>query len=171
MLAGVKDIRAAAEDARKARAADARGTVLFVDEVHRFNKAQQDAFLPYVEDGTLILVGATTENPSFELNGALLSRARVFVLRRLQQSDLEAVIDRALTDEERGLGGQGLHLSPELKSLLGRAADGDARRALNVLEMTADLVPDGGEVTRELLVEVLGAGGRRGFRQAGRAFL
>lgn len=170
VLAGVKDIRAAADDARKARADDARGTVLFVDEVHRFNKSQQDAFLPYVEDGTLTLVGATTENPSFELNGALLSRARVFVLRRLQESDLEAVIDRALRDEERGLGGQGLRLSPELKSLLGRAADGDARRVLNVLEMTADLVPDGTEVTRELLVEVLGAGGRRDFDKQGEHF-
>ena len=170
VLAGVKDIRAVAEQAHKLRVADARDTVLFVDEVHRFNKAQQDAFLPYVEDGTLTLVGATTENPSFELNSALLSRARVFVLKRLQEAELAAVIERALTDPDRGVGTQALRLPDELRSLLARAADGDARRALNVLEMTADLVPDGTEITRDLLVEVLGAGGRRDFDKQGEHF-
>ena len=104
VLAGVKDIRNAVDEAKQVRAAYGKGTVLFVDEVHRFNKSQQDAFLPYVEDGTVIFIGATTENPSFELNNALLSRSRVYVLRSLDQHDILAIIERALRDSERGLG-------------------------------------------------------------------
>ena len=114
-----------------------RQTILFVDEIHRFNKAQQDAFLPHVEAGTITLVGATTENPSFELNGALLSRMRVFVLNPLTEGDIGAVIDRALLDEERGLGGQGLKLDDDAREMITREADGDARRALTVLEAAA----------------------------------
>jgi putative ATPase len=117
---------------------------LFLDEVHRFNKAQQDTFLPYVEDGTLIFVGATTENPSFEVNNALLSRARVYVLKSLTVEDLDKLLDRALRDEERGLGRLKLQIDPGARELLLAAADGDARRMLNLLETAADLsVPEG----------------------------
>jgi putative ATPase len=142
VLAGIKDIRAVVETARGLRGT--RDTVLFLDEVHRFNKAQQDTFLPYVEDGTLIFVGATTENPSFEVNNALLSRARVYVLKSLTAEDLSKLLDRALSDAARGLGSLNLHIDPEARELLVAAADGDARRMLNLLETAADLsVPDG----------------------------
>jgi putative ATPase len=142
VLAGIKDIRAVVETARGLRGT--RDTVLFLDEVHRFNKAQQDTFLPYVEDGTLIFVGATTENPSFEVNNALLSRARVYVLKSLTAEDLSKLLDRALSDAARGLGSLNLHIDPEARELLLAAADGDARRMLNLLETAADLsVPDG----------------------------
>src|SRR6187399_1036238 len=107
VMAGVKDIRAAVEQAKQVRAAG-RATVLFLDEVHRFNKAQQDLFLPFVEDGTIVFIGATTENPSFEVVGALLSRARVYVLKALGTEDIVALLRRALTDQERGLGGRNL---------------------------------------------------------------
>ena len=130
VLAGVKDIREVVERAKQTRANSGRPTVLFLDEVHRFNKAQQDTFLPFVEDGTLVFVGATTENPSFEVNGALLSRARVYVLKGLTGPDLEALLDRTLTDTVRGLGALGLVLDPEARQLLASAADGDARRLL-----------------------------------------
>jgi putative ATPase len=121
-----------------------RDTVLFLDEVHRFNKSQQDTFLPYVEDGTLIFVGATTENPSFEVNNALLSRARVYVLKPLTATDLSRLLDRALADAERGLGRLKLHIDADARELLLAAADGDARRLLNLLETAADLsIPDG----------------------------
>ncbi len=142
VLAGIKDIRAVVERARGLRGT--RDTVLFLDEVHRFNKSQQDTFLPYVEDGTLIFVGATTENPSFEVNNALLSRARVYVLKPLTAEDLSKLLDRALSDAERGLGKLRLHLDPAARELLVAAADGDARRMLNLLETAADLsVTDG----------------------------
>jgi putative ATPase len=142
VLAGIKDIRAVVEQARGLRGT--RDTVLFLDEVHRFNKAQQDTFLPYVEDGTLIFVGATTENPSFEVNNALLSRARVYVLKSLTAEDLDKLLDRALRDEERGLGRLKLQIDPGARELLLAAADGDARRMLNLLETAADLsVPEG----------------------------
>ncbi len=137
VLAGIKDIRAVVEQAKSLRGT--RDTVLFLDEVHRFNKAQQDTFLPYVEDGTLIFVGATTENPSFEVNNALLSRARVYVLKSLDAADLEKLLDRALTDTERGLGTLNLQLDAGARELLLAAADGDARRMLNLLETAADL--------------------------------
>jgi putative ATPase len=142
VLAGIKDIRAVVERARSLRGT--RDTVLFLDEVHRFNKSQQDTFLPYVEDGTLIFVGATTENPSFEVNNALLSRARVYVLKSLTAEDLAKLLDRALADGERGLGKLALEIEPAARELLLAAADGDARRMLNLLETAADLSqPDG----------------------------
>src|SRR5581483_6617716 len=135
---GVKEIRAAVDVAREMRARGRR-TVLFVDEVHRFNKAQQDGFLPYVEDGTLTFIGATTENPSFELNNALLSRARVYVLKPLAPQDIRKVLTHALEDAAAGLGSRKLRLAPEALDVFAAAADGDARRALNLLEMAADL--------------------------------
>jgi putative ATPase len=141
VLAGIKDIRAVVEQARALRGT--RDTVLFLDEVHRFNKAQQDTFLPYVEDGTLIFVGATTENPSFEVNNALLSRARVYVLKSLDTADLSKLLDRALTDRERGLGQLDLQIDAGARELLLAAADGDARRMLNLLETAADLSSPG----------------------------
>jgi putative ATPase len=141
VLAGIKDIRAVVEQARALRGT--RDTVLFLDEVHRFNKSQQDTFLPYVEDGTLIFVGATTENPSFEVNNALLSRARVYVLKSLDAADLSALLDRALTDRERGLGQMDLQIDAGARELLLAAADGDARRMLNLLETAADLSSPG----------------------------
>src|SRR4030081_26101 len=136
-LAGIKDLRAVVEQARALRGT--RDTVLFLDEVHRFNKAQQDTFLPYVEDGTLIFVGATTENPSFEVNNALLSRARVYVLKPLGEAALDKLLGRALADRERGLGSLDLEIDAAARELLLAAADGDARRMLNLLETAADL--------------------------------
>jgi putative ATPase len=134
------------------READARlrrggpGTILFCDEIHRFNKAQQDAFLPHVEAGTITLVGATTENPSFEVIGALLSRSRVFVLEPLRPEHLRAILERALADDERGLGGRGLEVEDAALDLLAEAADGDARRALNALEAAATVAGRGGRI-------------------------
>src|SRR5699024_7264867 len=139
VMAGVKDIRASVADAQQARTRNGQGTLLFVDEVHRFNKAQQDGLLPYVEDGTLILVGATTENPSFEVNNALLSRTRTYVLKALDAAALRQLIDRALEDETRGLGRLHLHMDAALREQLAARADGDARRALNLLELAADI--------------------------------
>ncbi len=139
VLAGVKEIRATIEQAKYHQANSARKTILFIDEVHRFNKAQQDAFLPHIEDGTVLFIGATTENPSFELNNALLSRARVYLLKSLDESDLMTVIDHALTDKERGLGDLKLSLSEEQKRMLAQAGDGDARRSLNYLEVLSDI--------------------------------
>ena len=141
VLAGVKDIRAVVEHAKSLRGT--RDTVLFLDEVHRFNKSQQDTFLPYVEDGTLIFIGATTENPSFEVNNALLSRARVYVLKALTAEDLGSLLDRALSDRGRGLGALDLELDAGARELLLAAADGDARRMLNLLETAADLAAPG----------------------------
>ncbi len=158
VLAGIKDIRAVVDQARASRGT--RETVLFLDEVHRFNKAQQDTFLPYVEDGTLIFVGATTENPSFEVNNALLSRARVYVLKSLEARDLAQLLDRALSDEERGLGSQRLVLAPDARELLLAAADGDARRMLNLLETAADLaspVGDGRQLDVDTMRAVIGS--------------
>jgi putative ATPase len=173
VLAGVKDIRQAVEDARRLRAMSGKGTVLFVDEVHRFNKSQQDAFLPFVEDGTVIFIGATTENPSFELNNALLSRSRVYVLRSLDQHDIRAIIDRALQDTERGLGSVNLQMSESLRQLLAQSVDGDARRALNYLEICADLADTNAqgqvEITEVLVKEVL-SGSLRRFDKGGEAF-
>lgn len=139
VLSGVKEIRAAIERAEYIKQQEHRRSVLFVDEVHRFNKSQQDAFLPYVEDGTVTLIGATTENPSFELNNALLSRARVYVLMPLTQQDIRQVIDAALNDTERGLGNLHIEMANTLRDQLAQGADGDARRALNLLEIASDL--------------------------------
>lgn len=172
VLSGVKDIRAAVDKARSLREVQGKPSVLFVDEVHRFNKAQQDAFLPFVEDGTITFIGATTENPSFELNNALLSRARVYVLKALQPEDLIKVIDRALLDKQRGLGTRAIDLADELKQRLAVIADGDARRALNLLEIAADLATeqDGRSViSATTLDEVLSTGIRR-FDKQGEAF-
>ena len=152
VLAGIKDIRAVVEQAKALRGT--RDTVLFLDEVHRFNKSQQDTFLPYVEDGTLIFVGATTENPSFEVNNALLSRARVYVLKSIDTADLAKLLDRALTDKERGLGSLGLGVDAGARELLLAAADGDARRMLNLLETAADLSV-AGEAGRRLDVDTM----------------
>ncbi len=167
VLAGVKDIREAILIARQNQARSGRKTLLFVDEVHRFNKAQQDAFLPYVEDGTVIFIGATTENPSFELNNALLSRARIYRLKSLEIDDLTALMRRALTDP-RGLGERQIGISADLLVTLVRAADGDARRSLNLLEIATDLATDD-QVSEAILAEVLGADLRR-FDKGGDIF-
>ncbi len=168
VLAGVKEIRAAVADASAAREREGRGTILFIDEVHRFNKAQQDALLPHVEDGTFVFVGATTENPSFELNNALLSRARVYVLRPLGTEDLEQVIEHGLADPERGLGRRHLALVPAQRRQIAEAADGDARRALNLLELAADLT-EGDSITPEVVAEVI-TGHLRRFDKGGDIF-
>ena len=167
VMAGVKDIRSAVAEAEQHRQMQNRGTVLFLDEVHRFNKSQQDAFLPFVEDGTLTFIGATTENPSFELNNALLSRARVYVLKALTEEDLAAVLRRALADDERGLGGR-YTIEDDSVQVIGAAADGDARRALNLLELAADLAEDG-HITPATVAEVA-SGGRRRFDKQGEYF-
>jgi putative ATPase len=171
VMAGVKDIRAAVEAAREARATHGRATLLFLDEVHRFNKAQQDTFLPYLEDGTLIFIGATTENPSFEVISALLSRARVYVLRPLSIEDLLSLLHGALTDVERGLGREQLEAEPAALDLLARAADGDARRALNMLELAAALAETEGtrRLTLVMAQEVAG-GTQRRFDKGGDQF-
>jgi putative ATPase len=139
VLSGVKEIRAAVSDAKKIQHEQHRRTILFVDEVHRFNKSQQDAFLPHVEDGTVYFVGATTENPSFALNNALLSRARVYVLNSLTTEDLLIVLDKALSDRNRGLGSLGIEIADDIKQQFAEAADGDARRLLNLLEIAVEL--------------------------------
>jgi len=172
VMAGVKDIRNAVERAQQAQAQYNRKTILFIDEVHRFNKAQQDAFLPYVEDGTLILIGATTENPSFELNNALLSRVRVYVLRALSVDNILTLLDRALTDVSHGFGESNIVMSGEMKTQLAKAADGDARRALNMLEIAIDLAEsnDGKRVvSASTLSEVLRDGSHR-FDKGGDIF-
>lgn len=168
VLSGVKEIRQAVEVAQQHAAQYGRRTILFVDEVHRFNKSQQDAFLPYVEDGTLIFIGATTENPSFELNNALLSRARVYVLKSLDETALHKLASRALSDP-KGLGERQLSLPEESFKILLAAADGDGRRLLNFLENAADLVEDGGAISTELLLDLLGDSRRR-FDKGGEAF-
>jgi putative ATPase len=148
VLSGIKDIKevmAAAEAARRSRG---RRTIVFIDEIHRFNKAQQDAFLPHVESGAIVLVGATTENPSFEVNAALLSRSRVFVLRGLGEPDLLAILRRALDDRERGLGAEGLQVDDEALALMVRASGGDARSALNLLDLAAASAPEHGSGRR-----------------------
>ncbi len=169
VMAGVKDIRAAAEKAQRLRAEQERRTVLFLDEVHRFNKAQQDAFLPWVEDGTLVFIGATTENPSFELNNALLSRARVYVLRALTEADLLAVLDRAL----RMRNAEDTPITPAegVLAFIARAADGDARRALSILESALDLAGAEADrrITQSIAEEAVGAGVRR-FDKQGEVF-
>lgn len=170
--AGVKDIRQVVEEAKTAQQQDNQATILFIDEVHRFNKAQQDALLPFVEDGTFILIGATTENPSFELNSALLSRTRVYVLKRIADEELLEVMQHALTDKARGLGELSFDFQDDLRLTLVQAADGDARQLLNLLEVLADLAKDeGGKlvVTKELLTEVLQVNLRR-FDKQGEAF-
>jgi putative ATPase len=164
VLSGVKEIRAAIETARQTLA-HGRTTVLFVDEVHRFNKAQQDAFLPHVEAGTVVFIGATTENPSFEVIGALLSRVRVYVLKRLEETSLNRVLDRALADRARGLDVDGVTVADDARALLLASADGDARRLLNVLEIAAQLIGDDKRITATSVADVIGARQRRFDKQ------
>ncbi len=148
VTAGVADLRRVVEDAEKLLRATGRRTILFIDEIHRFNKAQQDAILPHVERGTVTLIGATTENPSFEVNAALLSRARVFTLRALTEEHVTAVLRRALGDAERGLGGQSLTVTDEALAYLAGFANGDARSALNALELSAAVASPAADGTR-----------------------
>ncbi|MBK1648145.1 replication-associated recombination protein A [Rhabdochromatium marinum] len=176
VLAGVKDVREAVAEAQALRQGLVpQATLLFIDEVHRFNKAQQDAFLPHVEDGTLTFIGATTENPSFALNNALLSRARVYVLEAMAAEALETLIRRALTDTERGLGQLGLTIEPEACQQLARVADGDARRALSLLELAAQWLDaeetgaTGASISTSVVEAVLDAGARR-FDKGGDTF-
>jgi putative ATPase len=167
VLSGVKDIRSAVAEAQQAKVNN-RDTLLFVDEVHRFNKSQQDAFLPYVEDGTLVFIGATTENPSFELNNALLSRSRVYKLRSLDSNDLVGVLERGLQEL-----GSDVHIDNDNLQMIAEQADGDARRALNFLELAADLARETNKgprtITRAVLEEVLQASLRR-FDKGGDLF-
>ena len=172
VLVGVKEIRAAVDVARQNRVQANRATVLFVDEVHRFNKAQQDAFLPHIEDGTLLFIGATTENPSFELNNALLSRVRTYVLRALTPPDIEQVLHHALQNRARGLADRYVQAEEGVLPSLAVAADGDARRALNWLEIATDLAeetPTGLRITAATLAEVIAESGRR-FDKGGDLF-
>lgn len=168
VLAGVKDIRAAVLEAQQQRQAYQRQTILFIDEVHRFNKAQQDAFLPYVEDGTVIFVGATTENPSFEVNNALLSRCRVYVLQSFTAPQIKALLSRALSSTQ-GLGDQNKSLGEGVEALLIAAADGDARRSLNLLEIACDLVEPGEAVSAAVVKQILSGDVRR-FDKGGDLF-
>jgi len=161
VLSGVKEIREVVTTARTLLDMEQTKTVLFVDEVHRFNKSQQDAFLPHIEDGTIIFIGATTENPSFELNNALLSRLRVYLLKPLSESDITNLINRALNDHEVGLGQLNLKISDKAISTLAHFANGDARSALNILEIASDLAQDG-KITQSLVSEIM-AGGLTGW--------
>ena len=159
VLAGVKEVRAAIEEARKSQRR-ARRTILFIDEIHRFNKAQQDALLGAVEDGTVTLIGATTENPSFEVNSALLSRCRVVILEPLAAQDVATILDRALADAERGLANSKPHIDPDLVKKLANWSAGDARVALSALEdavaATAPQKDGSRQLTEPILVEALG---------------
>lgn len=169
VLSGVKDIREAVQTASDRQAAGMGNTVLFVDEVHRFNKAQQDAFLPHIENGTILFVGATTENPSFELNNALLSRVRVYVLQSLSEDDIIGLIQRALSDAEYGLGALDLSMDEADQRQLAKMVDGDARRALTMLEIASDLAEDG-VINATLINEILSGGSARRFDKGGDAF-
>ncbi len=172
VLDGVKEIRATIDQARYHQSTSSRKTILFVDEVHRFNKSQQDAFLPHIENGTVLFIGATTENPAFELNNALLSRTRVYLLKALTPVDLEQVIDRALSDADRGLGKLALELSTTQKQTLARTADGDARRVLNYLEILSDMAESvaGKRVVADAHIEQVVEQGYRRFDKGGDNF-
>jgi len=169
VLSGVKEIRQAIDQANASRSQYHQATVLFVDEVHRFNKSQQDAFLPYVEDGTVVFIGATTENPSFELNNALLSRSRVYVLKRLEIDELNEILDNAL-DQNDAL--KNIIVTQEQKHKLAEAADGDARRALNLLEIAADFATEseGQRVIADDVINEIITGSVRRFDKGGEAF-
>jgi len=173
VLSGVKDIREAIQKAQTINKTQNRPSILFVDEVHRFNKSQQDAFLPFVEDGTVTFIGATTENPSFELNNALLSRARVYVLKSLDEQALNEVIDKALSDSTYGIGNTALQLSEQQRSQLVQIADGDARKVLNLLEIASELAEedkDGNNVLSSQLFNSLLTQDSRRFDNKGEAF-
>ncbi len=168
VMAGVKDVRAAVQEATQLRGQFGKRTILFLDEVHRFNKSQQDAFLPYVEDGTLTFIGATTENPSFELNNALLSRARVYVLKPLEEQSLRGILQRALASGRVSPGQGDTSIDEDALELIVLAADGDARRALNLLELAIDLA-DGSTIGKHIAEDVV-QGGRRRFDKRGEYF-
>ena len=168
VLCGLPQVREVLAEAQ-ARFDAGRRTVLFVDEVHRFNKAQQDAFLPHIERGTIIFVGATTENPSFELNSALLSRCRVHVLEAVSADDIAVALQRALDDAEHGLGTRGLRVATDALREIAAAADGDVRRALTLLEIAADIAGEGGEIDEHALHQVLADRTRR-FDKGGDQF-
>ena len=172
VLGGVKDVRAAIEEARAVRDVHGKQTVLFIDEVHRFNKAQQDAFLPHVEDGTVTFIGATTENPSFEVNNALLSRARVYVLKPLTVEELVELLGAALTDRVNGLGSLALTASNPVLASLAEVADGDARRSLMLIEIAADIARSEGatELTKSHVNVVIGGESLRRFDKGGDIF-
>ncbi len=171
VLAGVKEIREAIEHAKTIQKFEKRRTILFVDEVHRFNKAQQDAFLPHVEDGTVYFIGATTENPSFALNNALLSRARVYVLNPLTPSELQAILTHALENSVNGLGDLKLEMSDEIKLQFAQAADGDARRLLNLLELAAEVASaQSTSIIDEFIAQGVLSGGVRRFDSHGEEF-
>ena len=169
VLSGVKEIRQAIDKARQYRDVYGRDTVLFIDEAHRFNKSQQDAFLPHVENGTITFVGATTENPSFELNNALLSRVRVYVLKPLAAAALHRVVRHSLHDRDRGLGDKNLHITEAALELLVGSVDGDARRALNLLEIAADLATSEG-ITIALVREMISGSNYHRFDKGGDVF-
>jgi len=177
VLCGLPEVRQVLGEAAQ-RFAEGRRTVLFVDEVHRFNKTQQDAFLPHIERGTIVFVGATTENPSFELNSALLSRCRVHVMEAVSVEDIAIALQRALDDDEHGLGGRGLRIGEEQLRLIATAADGDVRRGLTLLEIAAELAEgEGGDeatafeatITDDILEQVLADRTRR-FDKGGEQF-
>ncbi len=171
VLAGVKEIREAIEHAKTIQQFEKRRTILFVDEVHRFNKSQQDAFLPHVEDGTVYFIGATTENPSFALNNALLSRARVYVLNPLTHDDLQNILNHALENETLGLGGLKLQILDEIKLQFAQAADGDARRLLNLLELAAEVAAaQDSVIIDEQIAQAVLSGGVRRFDSHGEEF-
>jgi len=155
VTAGVKEVKEIIQQARDARRFHGRRTILFIDEIHRFNKAQQDAFLPHVENGTILLIGATTENPSFEVNSALLSRSKVFVLETLREEHLARILEVALSDAERGLGALGVVLDEEARQHLIRGADGDARALLNTLEMAVLTTPPDAAGKRHITLAVV----------------
>jgi len=169
VLVGVKEVRAALEHGAERVAQGLVAPILFIDEVHRFNKSQQDAFLPYVEKGSVIFIGATTENPSFELNNSLLSRARVYVFKALTIEDIVTILQRALTDKKRGLGKLKLKISPELLEKIALVADGDARQALNWLELLSTLVDEENIITEAAIQQVIGGRMMR-FDKAGDLF-
>jgi putative ATPase len=152
---GVKDVKRVVSEAREELGLRGRRTILFCDEIHRFNKSQQDAFLPHVEQGIVTLIGATTENPSFEVNAALLSRMRVYTLDPLTAEQVGVLVDRALADAERGLGGRGISLEPDARKFLAESAQGDARTALSTLELAAALAADGERLSRERIEAAL----------------
>jgi putative ATPase len=171
VLSGVKEIRAAVSAAQKIQLEQHRRTILFVDEVHRFNKSQQDAFLPHVEEGTVYFVGATTENPSFALNNALLSRARVYVLNALTPDDLKSLIDKTLTDRLKGLGDLNIEMPEDIKHQFAEAADGDARKLLNLLEIAVELAASKNSTTiDEACAKEVLVGGVRRFDNQGEEF-
>ncbi|OUR68206.1 recombination factor protein RarA [Marinomonas sp. 42_23_T18] len=173
VMSGVKDIRIAVEQAKQHKMMNAGQTVLFVDEVHRFNKSQQDAFLPFIEDGTFLFIGATTENPAFELNSALLSRARVYSLKKPSQAIIRIGLERALSDQEYGYGKDDIQIESSFIDAIAHAADGDVRRSLNLLEvlidMTSEIEGASKQVTEAQLIDVLGQS-YRAFDKGGDAF-